>query len=74
MKRKIISTLALSAMLLTACNKNSQTVQTEQSISMAAETSAVTKNAQTEQAAEASETLPLRITISEHEYNTDIKM
>lgn len=54
MKRKIILTLALSAILLTACNKNSQTVQTEQSVSTAAETSAVTEKTKTEQTEETS--------------------
>lgn len=49
MKRKIILTLILSTVLLTACNKDVQTVQTEQSVSTTAETSAVTKNTETEQ-------------------------
>ena len=49
MKRKIILTSVLFAMLLTACNKNSQTAQTEQNISTAAETLTVTENTETEQ-------------------------
>lgn len=49
MKRKIILTLIMSAILCTACNKNVQTVQTEQSVSTTAETSVVTKNTETEQ-------------------------
>lgn len=57
MKRKIILTLALSAILLTACNKNSQTVQTEQNVTATealAETAMVAENSETEYTAETS--------------------
>lgn len=59
MKRKIILTLILSAMLLTACNKDVQTVQTEQSVTSAADVSEITEIAETEQTAK--ETVPEKL-------------
>ena len=74
MKKKIALTLALSALLLAGCNSETQIPQTEQNVTAAAETFAVTKNAETEQAAETSEALPLKVNISERNYNTDINI
>lgn len=58
MKRKIILTLILSAILLTACNKDVQSTPTEQSVSIAAETSAVTESTETQKTENVSEVLP----------------
>ena len=54
MKRKIALTLVLSALMLAACNSESQSPQTEQNVTSAAETLAVTKSAEAEQAVETS--------------------
>lgn len=59
MRKKIILLLTLSAMLLTACNKDVQTVQTEQSVTSAADVSEITEIAETEQTEK--ETVPEKL-------------